>query len=177
MPLDNYTKFLKDRFAGQRWDAQQRHIPFELTFEEWREIWEMSGKLSERGPRSHQYVMARFGDVGPYAVGNVKIITARENLIERHRREGHDGSSRIRKGRRTGPLSAEHKKKLSAALTGRKRAPFTAEHRENIRQAALARPQRSRSEMIAMVNKRWEKHRARIGVLGMIVSNNGAPPP
>jgi hypothetical protein len=27
--------------------------------------------------------MARTGDIGPYAVGNVRIVTARENLRER----------------------------------------------------------------------------------------------
>ncbi len=60
-------------------DSKRRGISFDLTFEQWLEIWESSGHLHERGRRRDQYQMARTGDVGPYAVGNVSIITCREN--------------------------------------------------------------------------------------------------
>jgi hypothetical protein len=66
-------------FEFQRWDAGRRGIGFELSYEQWLDIWQKSGHLDERGPRKGQYVMARIGDNGSYAVGNVEIITAEQN--------------------------------------------------------------------------------------------------
>lgn len=64
--------------------AVSRKIDFLLTYEEWYQIWFDSGHIDERGTRKGKYVMARFGDTGPYAVGNVKIITMSENIREAH---------------------------------------------------------------------------------------------
>src|SRR5215472_6042820 len=58
-------------FVVQRADAKRRGIAFSFTFEEWLAVWQQSGKWAERGHRKGQYVMARFGDIGPYAIGNV----------------------------------------------------------------------------------------------------------
>lgn len=69
-------------FLNHRGHAASRGVPFLMTFEEWWSIWEQSGHWSERGRRSGQYVMARFGDRGPYAAGNVKIILSEENRAE-----------------------------------------------------------------------------------------------
>lgn len=82
---------LREAFWNKRSDANFRGIEFLLTFEEWLEIWEASGHLHERGRKRGQYVMARYGDKGPYAVGNVKIITAGENVAE------------VRQGKKFGP--------------------------------------------------------------------------
>jgi hypothetical protein len=65
--------------------AKRRDIPFLFTFEEWLAIWTDSGKWSQRGNRAGRYVMARYGDVGPYAIGNVRICTVEENISEGHR--------------------------------------------------------------------------------------------
>lgn len=62
--------------------AKERGIVFLLAFEEWLQIWTDSGHLAERGPKKYQHCMARFGDKGPYAVGNVKICTNEENQRE-----------------------------------------------------------------------------------------------
>ena len=70
----------KDRiaYASHKCSAKKRGIPFLLTFEEWHKIWQDSGKLRGRG--SDLYCMARHNDTGPYAIGNVSIITNHENL-------------------------------------------------------------------------------------------------
>jgi len=72
-------------FEQHKWRANRQDIEFLLTYQEWISIWQDSGKLEQRGTRFglDGYCMARFGDEGPYAVGNVKIITNRENLAER----------------------------------------------------------------------------------------------
>lgn len=65
-------------FVRQRVNARWRDIPWELSFAQWWGIWRASGKWEQRG-RGQGYVMCRQGDVGPYAVGNVFIASAREN--------------------------------------------------------------------------------------------------
>jgi hypothetical protein len=69
-------------YTNHKHHAKLRDIPFLLTFEEWCNIWYDSGKFAQRGHCKGQYVMARFGDIGPYAVGNVRIITCSDNVSE-----------------------------------------------------------------------------------------------
>jgi hypothetical protein len=71
------------RFRSHIRGAVQRGIPFLMTFEQWWSIWQQSGNWHERGRGNGKYVMARFADRGPYAVGNVKIILWEENNAER----------------------------------------------------------------------------------------------
>lgn len=51
-----------------------------MTFDEWLEWW--GDDLDKRGRHRDSLVMARHGDKGPYALGNIKKITARANLDE-----------------------------------------------------------------------------------------------
>jgi hypothetical protein len=73
----------KEPFYSQRFTAARRGIEWRLTYEQWLSIWTKSGKLSQRGRRSHEFCMARKGDSGPYAVGNVRIVTNWQNHHER----------------------------------------------------------------------------------------------
>ncbi|WP_407186703.1 hypothetical protein [Bradyrhizobium centrosematis] len=77
-----FLRRLRTDFIEHRVNAKDRGIGFELTFSQWLEIWIASGKVRKRGCRRGQYVMARYGDRGPYAAGNVKIILASENIAE-----------------------------------------------------------------------------------------------
>lgn len=100
---------LRLKYRGQKTRAFERGIAFLLSFDEWLEIWVKSGRLLSRGRRRDEYCMARFGDVGPYAIGNVEIIT---NWLN---------ASRASKGRK---LSEEHKRKIGAASKGKLVTPF-----------------------------------------------------
>lgn len=71
-----------DRFKQQRWRALGRGIEWQLTFDQWMQIWNESGHFHQRGKKAGQYVMARAGDVGPYSVGNVRICLFTENVAE-----------------------------------------------------------------------------------------------
>jgi hypothetical protein len=73
---------LRLRYIEQRQASRKREISFLLTFEEWLEIWRRSGHLDARGRGSDAYCMARFGDVGPYSVDNVMIITNHQNIAQ-----------------------------------------------------------------------------------------------
>lgn len=80
--MKRYVVRTKAIFEGQRKSAGGRGIGFELTYEQWLQIWLDSGHLHERGRRRGQYVMARNGDIGPYALGNVHITTQEGNNRE-----------------------------------------------------------------------------------------------
>jgi hypothetical protein len=67
-------------YGTQRNTAKVRGIGWNITFPEWMAVWKTSGHLDERG--RGKYVMARLGDTGPYAVGNVHICTSSENIKE-----------------------------------------------------------------------------------------------
>lgn len=66
-------------FCNHRASAKQRGIEFHLSLWDWWLIWLMSGHWEQRGTSRDSYCMARHGDVGPYAVGNVSIIPLVEN--------------------------------------------------------------------------------------------------
>lgn len=72
-PMSPFRKYIQ-----QRKNAKSRGIKWSITFAEWWGVWQASGKWSARG-RGDGYCMARFGDKGPYKVGNVEIMPTREN--------------------------------------------------------------------------------------------------
>lgn len=91
-------------YSHHKSNSKRRGVAFELTFEDWRDIWISSGKWDQRGKGRGKYCMMRHGDAGPYAIGNVLIGLNEDNL-----RAGN-------KGRK---FTAEHRARLSAAGLGR----------------------------------------------------------
>jgi hypothetical protein len=80
------------RYAMQRNKARHRGIEWNLTFDEWFGWWLENGHYHERGRRKGEYVMARFGDVGPYSLDNIYCIPNRENMYNHdmtHCLKGH----------------------------------------------------------------------------------------
>lgn len=77
--VKNYQQTPKGKFTRQRANAKQRGIEWKLSFLEWKEIWDKSGKWELRGNKIGQYCMARILDQGAYEKGNVKIILTSKN--------------------------------------------------------------------------------------------------
>lgn len=80
-------------YKQQEANAGRRGIPWRFNFASWWDVWERSGKWSERG-RGTGYVMSRPGDEGPYEPGNVRIVPGSENnseYINRYWYEVHAG--------------------------------------------------------------------------------------
>lgn len=75
-------KLMRQKYASHKASAKVRGIEFVLTFRQWFDIWQASGKWDQRGSRSQDYVMARKKDRGAYSVDNVRVITKRQNQIE-----------------------------------------------------------------------------------------------
>ena len=68
------------KYKAQMKNAEMRGIQFLLTFEQWLELWNASGKLEQRGRGAAKFCMCRIADVGSYELGNVFIGTGRENV-------------------------------------------------------------------------------------------------
>ena len=110
---DIQIKLAKAKFQQHRYFARKhRNIEFNLTFEEWVEIWLTSGHWEQRGCKVGQYCMSRYGDKGPYALGNVFIQLHSNNLTE-----AHLGKSKPK-------WSDEAKQKQSNSRIGIKRGPY-----------------------------------------------------
>jgi hypothetical protein len=137
------------KFGTQRKHSRHRGIQFLFTFQEWMTIWEQSGRWHERGRGREEYCMARFGDTGPYAVGNVKIITNYENNIEVRRVHSFTGRkhSEVAKEKMSLPWrtriprtgwnhTEESKAKMCTAALKRRHSPET---RAAISRSLLAR--------------------------------------
>lgn len=75
-------KDAKIKYVWQKKRAKRRNIPFEISFDDWCNLWISSGKWEQRGLKKGQYVMSRINDTGPYAVDNVIIKTSQENVSE-----------------------------------------------------------------------------------------------
>jgi hypothetical protein len=73
-------------YQEAQYHSNERGIQFLFTFEEWVKVWkdELGPHwFKKRGRYKGQFVMARFGDKGPYAVGNVKCVLVEQNHSER----------------------------------------------------------------------------------------------
>lgn len=114
-------------FYVHRHNAKKRGVAFEMTRDEWMQIWTDSGHLSERGPCNGQYVMARLGDKGAYAVGNVEIKTAEENRKEK-------------------VISEEVRKKHSAFMLGNSYSLGRVRSKETRKRISLAQRRRQERE-------------------------------
>ena len=69
---------LKQRFQTQKWHAvNNRGIEWNLTFEEWLDIW--GDKITQRGRGTGKYNMCRINDIGPYSIDNVFIDLHEDN--------------------------------------------------------------------------------------------------
>lgn len=64
-------------FQEARANAKRRMIVFQFTFEEWTDWWGDDFEL--RGRKGDDLCMGRFGDEGPYRIGNIYKCTQGEN--------------------------------------------------------------------------------------------------
>ena len=78
MARDKVRQFYTD----QRFNAKKRGIEWYFTFQEWVRWWKSKlgpDWMAKRGKRRGQYVMARKGDKGPYAIWNVTCQLSSHN--------------------------------------------------------------------------------------------------
>ena len=74
-------------FTVHKARAKKRGIAWSLTFSEWLGIWAASGHWLHRDRKQGEYVMSRFGDIGPYSKTNVFIQLATDNVSDRKNKQ------------------------------------------------------------------------------------------
>ena len=147
--LKLWWKGPRGRYHRHKFNAKKRGVEFLLTFEEWWDIWQASGKWEQRGKGRGQYVMARSGDQGAYERGNVRICPVRENLAERNR--NHPISSEQASAQSKAAWALVPAEERSGMMEARRRkrsySPHTVETRAKMRMSAkLALSKRARDE-------------------------------
>lgn len=71
------------RYSNKRYNAKAEGIGFELTFAQYCKLVHNAGlKSSDLGYKGNKYVLARYGDIGPYSETNCRFITQKENMDE-----------------------------------------------------------------------------------------------
>lgn len=70
------TQYLQAYYA-QKSGAAHRGIDFLLTFKEWCDFW--GEDIDRRGSGPNDLQMQRFADTGPYALGNIRKGTPKQN--------------------------------------------------------------------------------------------------
>jgi len=78
----------KKAYDDQKRHAEARNIFWSFTYEEWLEMWLVSGMWQSRGREPEQFCMCRVGDEGPYSYRNCFIATNEQN--QRQRWEGRE---------------------------------------------------------------------------------------
>ncbi len=160
MNLNDY-KVHRNKYFSHRGEARKRGIPWHFSFIMWWKKWCESGKWSERGNQKGQYQMARYGDIGPYAPWNVRIITIEENTREAHlgckrSKETRDNIARSKTGI---PMDDKTKSKISKTLKGRRLPP---NHKAKIAQALRGvkhTPERKANISAALTGKKQSMER------------------
>lgn len=81
--LDDDGK-LKQKYRNKRANARKEGLECELSFDEYCTLVESAGlKSSDLGFSGKKYVLARYGDMGNYTLGNCRFILQSENAAEK----------------------------------------------------------------------------------------------
>lgn len=80
---EQYRKSPTAKFVRAQAAARRRGVPWELTFNQWLNLWEDSGHCNADGPNTTQYRLVRFNDTGAFRMGNAVVIPVLK--IERQR--------------------------------------------------------------------------------------------
>ena len=72
-------------YARQKAMAKIRNIEWNISFDDWYNIWMQSGKWEQRGRGVGKYCMSRIGDTGPYSKDNVYINECVKNSGDKFR--------------------------------------------------------------------------------------------
>lgn len=75
-PRTKYTEY-SSAYYTQKSSAIKRNIDWKISIEEWVNWW--GDDYQCRGRKTNDLVMARYGDVGPYKIGNIYKSTAQDN--------------------------------------------------------------------------------------------------
>jgi hypothetical protein len=132
MSIEKQKKYL----AGKRRQSDCR-----LTLSDLQNLLaEANITIDDVGRHSHEYHLARYGDTGPYEIGNCRFITCAENQKERAYSPSPEVRKRTSDTLKGRSKSTEHRRKISEGLKRHTRSP------EHIRKQADSQRGRKLSE-------------------------------
>jgi HNH endonuclease len=73
---------IKLAYYRQRDTAKKRGVSFDMSYEDWLDVWVSSGHLNKRGRGKGKYCMMRLNDKGAYTKNNVTIGLFEDNTRE-----------------------------------------------------------------------------------------------
>lgn len=112
------TKY-RQAYYTQKCNAQRRGIEFLLTFKEWCDFW--GEDIDRRGNGPYDLQMQRHADTGPYAVGNIRKGTPKQNSAT---------YQKMRRKRECDQSAQELQAALDAAMNEPSRLPHDSDGRE-----------------------------------------------
>ncbi len=80
------------KFKDLRWSAQQREIPFLITWEEWQQcVKTKEGKryMKHRGRGMDDLTIDRIREDDPYSIATIQVSIKRDNIEKYHKHYGH----------------------------------------------------------------------------------------
>lgn len=75
MELDRNLAKMKKIFSKQRCNAKLLGVQWNLSFEDWKEVWDLSGKWDKYGKGLDKFMMFRVDTTKPWELKNIKITT------------------------------------------------------------------------------------------------------
>jgi hypothetical protein len=119
--MDDKLKKYKTAFIKQRNNARRRGVEWQLTFDEWVAWW--GDDIELRGTGRDNLQMQRYGDKGPYALGNIKKGVPAQNSAT---------VSKCAANRRAEKARREHQAYLDALMWAKSKDNHEPDHYEDI---------------------------------------------
>jgi len=94
-----FIKYYRDKLGkGRRGAAPKMLMTIEECWAKWQQYWpQRQFGPQNQVPVGETYVLGRYGDAGDYTVENCRVITHRENTLERdHSKVGRPGTTHNR---------------------------------------------------------------------------------
>lgn len=77
---------IERRFLTTRCQARHRNEPFEITRQQFIDMWLTDDRWQNTGRGSDSFVLTRINRSGAWSLDNVKIVTRKQMLEEEHAR-------------------------------------------------------------------------------------------
>jgi hypothetical protein len=106
-----FRQYVKSKKSG----SKIRGIEYNLTNEELQQLLDEAGiTIWDVGPYSGMFCLGRYGDTGPYEVGNCRFITVEENTQEWWDRKTPEEQEEHRDRGRKNATNAKWKRKMNS---------------------------------------------------------------
>src|SRR5258706_9221221 len=61
------------QYLTHKRDALRKGVAYDISFEDWKDMWNSSGHFQDKGSKTGQYTMVRLDKTKPFTFGNIEI--------------------------------------------------------------------------------------------------------